>query len=182
MKSVKQFFKSLFQMLHHTSKPHKEDTYRPIYRVAELEQDKEGDYVAVIQLISKNQIFKAKPEDILADDELTDLFSPRDVRTLTYLGYLGINSPKYKILAQRLSEKNNSLVFAVKEKGKKQPVIKTASEIATDENFLASLDQKDAHMVGYTAAQEQTAREEQQKQDLIKHLKQKANTNGSNHS
>lgn len=171
MKKLKHLLTALIQTVRQTPRSlKKEESFQPIYRVAELEQDKEGDYVAIIQLISKNQIFKAKPEDILADDELTDLFSPRDVRTLTYLGYLGINSPKYKILAQRLSEKDNSLVFAVKEKGKKEPVLKKASEIANDEAFLSSLDQKDAHKVGYTAAHEHSANEEEQKQALIKGL------------
>lgn len=172
MKRLKHLFTTIIQTVRQAPKSAKEDKFQPIYRVAELEQDKEGDYVAIIQLISKNQIFKAKPEDILADDELTDLFSPRDVRTLTYLGYLGINSPKYKILAQRLSEKDNSLVFAVKEKGKKEPVLKKASEIANDEAFLSSLDQKDAHTVGYTAAHEHASKEEQQKQALLQRLKQ----------
>lgn len=45
-----------------------------------------------------------------------------------YLGYLGINSPKYKILAQRISEDNN-IIFAIKKKGDKNIYTKTANEI-----------------------------------------------------
>jgi len=107
--------------------------------------------VAIVQKTNSAQVIKLKPEEILADDELTNSFSQHDIRTLTYLGYLGINSPKYKILAKRLSEKDSNLVFAIKERGKKGVIVKSAEEVSSDKDMLEKLDQKDAHEIGYTA-------------------------------
>jgi hypothetical protein len=136
-------------------------------RVIEIEQDKHENYIITVQLTNKSQIFKMKPEEILADDSLTDCFSQRDVRTLTYLGYLGINAPKYKILAKRLSEKDNRFVFAIKERGKDQPIVKTADELSQDDDIISSLNQKDAHMIGYTSAAEQNALEKAELKKLL---------------
>ena len=83
-----------------------EVTYKPTYRIAEVTESEEKDYIVIIQIINKSVTFRMKPEEILAKDSLVDQFSPRDIRTLTYLGYLGVNSPKFEILAKRLSENN----------------------------------------------------------------------------
>ena len=136
------------------------------YKVLSIEQDEENNFIAVIQVTNKGQVFRMQPEEILAKDSLTDSFSQRDIRTLTYLGYLGINSPKYKILAKRLSENDTKLLFAIKERGTKKTIIKTAHEISTDENLLTNLHQQDAHMIGYTVASEQILLEQVQKQKL----------------
>lgn len=162
--------KSLFNIFKKTRKLLQESRKHDAHscRVIAIEQDKHDNYIATVQLINKSHIFKMRPEEILADDKLTDCFSQRDIRTLTYLGYLEINSPKYKILAQRLSEKDNRLIFAIKEKGKDKPIIKTAAELSSDENILKSLDQKDAHMIGYTFANENLITEKEQIMELIK--------------
>ena len=138
------------------------------YRVVEVEKDDHGDYTAVIQVSGKNITFKAKPEEILADDEMTLKFSPLDVRTLTYLGYVDLNNPKYRILAKQFSDEVGRTVFAVHEKGKKDYEVKTAAEITTNEEIIASLDQKDAHMVGYTSATEHMLAEKAQMAELKK--------------
>jgi hypothetical protein len=141
------------------------------YRVLSIEQDESHNYIAVIQISNKNEIFRMQPEEILASDKLTDSFSQRDIRTLTYLGYLGINSPKYKILAKRLSENDTKLIFAIQERGKKSAIIKSASEISSDEKIITGLHQKDAQMIGYAMATEQIIEEKKQKIELTKHLK-----------
>ena len=145
--------------------------YRTAYRVVSIEQNKDGDYEIVVQIIGKNSVFKMKPEEILANDELTDLFSQRDIRTLTYLGYLDINKSKYSVLAKRLLEKDKKLVFAIKEKGNKKLLIKTAKEISLNPEMLSQMDQKDAHMVGYVSGTELMMTEEAEKQIAIKRLK-----------
>lgn len=152
--------------------------YQPIYRVLSIEQNEDEDYFAIIQVINKSYTFKMKPEEILADDRMTNSFAPMDIRTLTYLGYLGINSPKYQILAERLSEQDNGLIFAIKEKGKKKALIKTAEEIATDEAILSKLSQKDAHRIGYTAAAQLAQKEKLLKEQLLNQRKAR-NDNGS---
>lgn len=136
---------------------------RPTHRVVHIEQNKTGDYQATVQVIGKGSTFKIKPETILADDRMTNQFSPCDIRTLTYLGYLGINSPKYKILARQLSETSDKMIFSIQKKGSDEVSNKTADEISTDAEILKSLDQKDAHDVGYARATEQNLAEEKQK-------------------
>lgn len=143
------------------------------YRILSIEQNEDGTYVAAIQITNTCKIFRMSPEEILACDEITDLFSQRDIRTLTYLGYLGINSPKYKILAKRLSESDSSLIFAIRERGKNQPIIKTAREISCDDALISNLHQKDAHMIGYAIATEDLINEEKQKRALLDALEQK---------
>ena len=106
------FTQKLKKFWHEIKALNKHDTYTPSYRMTEIFQDEEGDYMVQVQIISKSLAFKARPEELLAKDDIVEQFSPRDVRTLTYLGYLGINSPKFTILAKRLSEDNDKLIFA----------------------------------------------------------------------
>ena len=161
-------FSKLRRFIHKILTPHH------TCRVLSIEKNDENNHVAYIQFVGKNKIFKIKPEDILADNSMTDLFSQRDIRTLTYLGYLGINSPKYKILAKRLSEKDNKILFDIQEIGGAQhAIVKTAEEIALDKKFLTGLTQLDAHMLGFATAMEQANSEHIQKQNLLKTLKQK---------
>lgn len=93
-------------------------------------------------------------------------------RTLTYLDYLGINSPRYKILAQRLLKNDSTLIFAVKERGNKKPFIKTASEISGDEKLISNPHQKDAQMVGFAVTTEQASSEKKQKKELLNLIEQ----------
>lgn len=137
------------------------------YRVLFIEQDKCECYVVTVQIKNKKDVFQMKPEEILANNNLTDSFSQRDIRMLTYLGYLGNGSPKYKILAKRLSEDDSKLFFAIKERGKTSSIIKTASEISLDQKFIAGLHQHDAHMIGYVTATEQAVNEAFQKKVLL---------------
>lgn len=148
------------------SEAKKKTTYVPFYRVTEIVKSDE-DYIVTVQLINKNIAFSLKPEEILADDNLVDQFSPRDIRTLTYLGYLGINSPKYKILAQRLSEEHDKLVFALQKKGTSEILIKTAEEIHKEKEILNSLAPQDAHTVGYSIANESMVSESKRKAQAV---------------
>lgn len=147
-----------------------------MYRVISFEQDDDDESMkAVVQIVNTRQIFYMHPEEILASDKMTDAFSQRDIRALTYLGYLGINSPKYKILAKRLwgeSGNNSKFVFAIKEKGKKKLIMKTAAEVFNDSEFIKNLDQKDAHMLGYTAATEYSNQENIERQKIIDSISQ----------
>lgn len=141
------------------------DAYKPLYKLTEILEDQE-EYVVVIQLIGKNIVFNAKPEEILADDSLVDKFSPRDIRTLTYLGYLGINGPKYKILAKKLSQHENA-TFLIKKKGEKKVIIRTAEQILNETSIIQHLNAEDAKTVGYTAASESVISEKKQKEALL---------------
>lgn len=137
--------------------------YKPTYRISEIFQNEDEQYIIKVQTIQKNIFFNAYPEEILAKDHLVDCFSPRDIRTLTYLGYLDINAPKYKILAQRLSEKDGKLFFALKKTGNKSIITKSVSEILSEEKIVNSLKPQDAKIIGFALAQESFLLEKTQK-------------------
>ena len=163
-KNIKSYFSktlTLFRSLFASK-----SAWEPSYRVLSIERNKDDDYDVVVQIIDKSHTFKMKPEEILADDQMTSAFSPLDVRALTYLGYLGINSPKYKILANRLSEQDQQFIYAIKEKGKKQTIVKTSNEIAVDRDFIANVSQDDAHRIGFTAGAHSVKKEEELKKML----------------
>jgi hypothetical protein len=154
IKKIKAFFQFIFDA-------HKSESLRPPYRLVNIAETDTGSHIATVQVSSKNITFKTKPEEILANDKLVDQFSPRDIRTLTYLGYLSINSPKYKILAQRLSERNDKVLFALRRKGESKLIVKTADEILKEKEILNNLDGKDSQVVGYTVASESLESEKQ---------------------
>lgn len=131
----------------------------PAYRVIAINKNNNDEYIATIQLINKSNQFEIKPEEILKNDRFVSLFSPYDIRTLTYLGYLSINSPQYQILAQRLSEKNDKTLFAIKKRGEKEILIKTAAEILKEKEISENLNAKDSHIVGYTVGTESILKE-----------------------
>lgn len=167
--SIINFFKKKFEVL-----PYKKH-YTPIYRIISVHKSNEDYHEVTVQIINENNAFNARPEEILADDNFVDLFSPRDVRTLTYLGYLEINSPKYKILAKRLSEEHDKTFFALKEKGKKNILVKTASDIHLEKEILRNLESHDAHIIGYTAASESIADEKNEMQKILARNKEEKN-------
>lgn len=140
----------------------------PTYRIVSIKQNEADDYEISVQVVGTATVIKMKPEEILADDDLTNKFSPTDVRTLTYLGYLDMNSPKYKILARRLSEKDNKVVFALHKKGSKNVEIKVASEISQNPDILKQLNSEDVHMVSYIAGTEYSQEEKVEKEKLLK--------------
>lgn len=171
--SVKAVIKKLkFYCSEFFKKDKESNIFIPSYRVVEIIQEDDDQYMVKIQVMNKNLLFTAKPEELLAKDETVDQFSPRDIRTLTYLGYLGMNSPKYKILAKRLLENDNKLVFAIKKKGDKKIITKTADEMLKAKEIIESLSAKDAHLVGYAMASESAMTEKGQKEAVLKNLKQ----------
>lgn len=162
---IKNVIQRLKTILTYIKNNNGKSSYEPLYRLVEIRED-EGEYMVLIQVINKNLTFGAKPEEILANDALVDQFSPRDVRSLTYLGYLGVNSPKYKILAQKLS-KNDKTIFVLKKKGEKEVVLKTADQIIQETGLILSMHPQDAKVIGYTVAAESGVEEKKQKEALL---------------
>lgn len=162
---VKNIIQSLKTIFNNMKIKEKKTNYEPIYRLVEIREE-DGDYTVVIQIINKSITFITKPEEILANDTLVDQFCPRDVRSLTYLGYLGINSPKYKILAQKFSQSEKT-IFVLKKKGERKVILKTADQIMQETNGALSLSSEDAKIIGYTIAAETTIEEKKQKQALL---------------
>ena len=125
-----------------------------IYRIVEIEETKKGDKKLVIQIIGKNVVFKANPEDIAKDTEMIEGFSGQDVRVITYFACEKLHKPKSKVLSQKFCNQLNKLLFLIENDQNDETVVKTANEISVDESIIKNLSQKDAHMVGYTAGLE----------------------------
>jgi hypothetical protein len=145
-------------------------SYTPTHRIINIEQENSSDYIVTIQLIGKNVIQKIAPEELLANDTMVNCFSPTDIRTLTYLGYLDINAPKYRILAKQLSQKHDQILFALYKKGEPKFSVLTANEIIKNQEIINGLSQQEAYMLGMTHASEQKIVEEKQKELLQKKL------------
>lgn len=133
----------------------KDHQYTTTFRLANIEKDNDDNYIAVVQLIGKNIILKMKPEKILADDTLTNKFSKTDVRNLAFFGYLGINKPEYKLLAEQITQ-DNKFIFACVHKDSKKVNLKTASEMLADKEINQSLDDTDKQRIAYIAGLEST--------------------------
>lgn len=161
---LRSFLLSIKKILKLLSDLQKSKSFTPAYRIVEITQTETDEHIVTIQIINKSVVFQTKPEEILSNDNLVDLFSPRDVRALTYLGYLSLNNPKYKILAQRLSEENDKVLFALRKRGEKKVVVKTADEILNEKEILNNLNAQDAHTVGYTVASESVINEKKLKE------------------
>ena len=119
------------------------------YRVSDIIQNDKGEYKVVVQLIGKKEVFEMKPEEILANDDLTTLFHQHDIRLLTYLGYCGINTPQYKILAKKMLA-NEGIELAIYDKKKESFSIKNIEEIPTnDAEIINNLVSQDAYELGF---------------------------------
>ncbi len=149
-----------------------QEVYRPRLRVIEISKTELNEFIAIIQIINKNVAFDVYPEEILEDDSFVDMFSPRDVRTLTYLGYMGINSPKYTILAKHLSQENNKIIFSIRKKGDKKIILKSALDLMDEKDIIQSMCPVDSREVGYLAATENSAEDFKQKKEVLKNLVQ----------
>ena len=90
------------------------------------------------------------PEKILGDDRLTESFHPFDIRLLTYLGYCGINTPQFKILAKKIL-KDENIQLALFDKAANDLLLINVSDIETgDVNIIKNLASKDAYELGYS--------------------------------
>lgn len=122
--------------------------YKPSYKLVEIFKNEDDEYIVHIQIINKKLVFYTKPQEILMDDEFVDQFSPRDIRTLTYLGYLSLNKPEYSITAQRVIE-SNKILFAIKHNPKDKIIIKTANQIINEQDIISRMSPTDAVKIGY---------------------------------
>ena len=170
----RKFIKLLVALKRKVKSNAEKNSYKPKFRVTEIFEKNDEHHVA-IKAINKNITYTTKPEEILANDYLVDQFSPRDIRTLTYLGYLGMNAPKFKILAKKLSQSAQA-IFLLKEKGGEKIITKTANQIINEEKIISHMSSEDAKSVGYTIAHEDLANEKKQTEILLKtHREEKKN-------
>lgn len=126
------------------------------YRVVDIETDKTGKLAVIVQVCGKHITFKLTPQEILADDNMLEGFSKKDIRAITYLAF-NDKKPKAKIVLQEFCEKLNRVVFGIKSPGKEQILKKTAGEISLDKNLLKDLSAEEARMIGHMTADDTAA-------------------------
>lgn len=133
----------------------------PVYRVTDFIKNEKGQYKAMIQVIGTKEFFKMNPEEILANDDLTATFHPFDIRLLTYLGYCGINTPQYKILAKKiLANENIQLAIYDTKKDSVSVVDSDDIEISKTE-MIKNLEPTDAYDLGFTHGRKSIMKEKE---------------------
>ena len=143
----------------------REGTFKPVYRIVEILQNQQDSYFIRIQLINKNVIFDVDPIEVLAHDEMVDKFSPRDIRTITYIAYLGLNTPKYKIVSQRIIDIQSS--FTIKEICSSKIIVKSVQEILHDPEIFSKLSPKDMQLLAYSSAMQKIQDDRVKNQELL---------------
>lgn len=158
-------FKKIIQKI----KEHKiasESIVKIAYRVSDIIQNDKGEYKVVVQLIGKKEVFEMKPEQILANDSLTTLFHQHDIRLLTYLGYCGINTPQYKILAKKMLA-NEGIELAIYDKKTATFSVKNIEEIPTnDTETINNLISQDAYELGFAHGRKSILEEQKALKDI----------------
>jgi len=156
-----QVIKKVFHNIHNLKS---DTTPRQLYRVVEINENDKGLHSTKVQIIGTRQFFTMKPEEILADDKLTAAFHPLDIRLLTYLGYCGINTPQYKILAKKILA-NEKIQFALYDNKKDSVVILDDHNLNTiDDEMIKNLKSKDAYDLGFSNGRKSILEE----QDLLR--------------
>ncbi len=125
------------------------------YRLVAVKEKSNGKYQLSFQLIGKAVIFKSSPEEILANEEIIEYFSSKDIHTITQLACKFERKSKIEIVSKRFSEKLNTLVFKIKSLSNGAISENSASALSKDNAVIKSLSSKDAHIIGYAAAQEE---------------------------
>lgn len=132
------------------------------HRILGDSKNQNGEYILTIQVIGKAVTFKASPKEILADDQLLESFSKKDIRLLTYLACENIKEPVHEILEQKFVRAMNKFFFKIKHGKTGEEIEKSAEEISTDLNLIKSLTPEDAHKVGFVTANEMIKEERRQ--------------------
>lgn len=125
------------------------------HRVVDYAKNEKGDYEISVQLIGKSLVFKAAPKEIMADDDMLESFSKKDIRLLTFLACEDIKELKHEILGQKFIRNMNKFFFKLKHGRTGEEMEKSAEEISADPNLIKSLRPEDAHKIGYVTANEQ---------------------------
>lgn len=74
---------------------------------------------------------------------------------------------------QNFYNKFENSYLVVEEKGSKKKLITTASEISENDYIIQELDSRDAHLIGFLTANEQSIKENNIKNELLDQIKNK---------
>lgn len=162
LSDITNYFASLMKQYHELQmKAQQQDVYRIVHI-----NEKGGKCILDVQIVGKNIVFKASPEELAGDDKMMNCFSRQDVRTITFFACQEIKKPKYSLLLKEFCGKLNKMIFSLGSRDKAEKIYRTAEEISSDEELLNSLSQKEAHLVGFMTATEKAAQDQEEKQKL----------------
>lgn len=136
------------------------------FRIADIKQNKNGEYTLQVQIIGKATFFECTPHEIVTNDHLLEGFSKKDIRAITFYATQKIKKPKYKILVQEFCENINKIVFKLGKQDSNEQINKTADEISLDKEMISKLNSEDAHLIGFTTAAETALREKAEMEKL----------------
>jgi hypothetical protein len=140
---------------------HKELESREAYRIVSIDLCK-----VKINIFGTGKIFESTPQEIVADDQMLEGFSKKDIRRITYHACININKPKFQVIAQSFSEKLNKMIFKVKKQNSSKILEKTADEILSTNAMISHLTPNDAHRIGFVYGSESVLREKAEKKLL----------------
>lgn len=123
-----------------------------IYRIVDVKKNTSGSASLQVQVIGRSTFIECSPQEILADDNLLEGFSKKDIRTITYYACQPSTKPKFKLLAQEFLE--DKLVFKLKNLDSNEVIIKSAGDILLDKNIIDSLSKEDARSISFAAGYE----------------------------
>ena len=122
-----------------------------IYRVVEIKQSSGCHYKLAIQIIGKSTVVECTPHEIVANDQMLEGFSKKDIRAITFFACEQSKKPKYKVVMQEFCDTFNKILFKLKKHDSDEIVLKTAGQISLDKNLINDLSQEDACSISYTA-------------------------------
>jgi hypothetical protein len=150
--------KNVLLMIEHAvlllKKFNEQQTQGCIYRITEINQLANDKSTLTIQVIGKSTVIKCTPDEIVANDQMIEGFSKKDIRMITYLACIHANKPKYKIDTQEFCDTIKKIKFRLKKFGSNEIVSKTADQISLDKNLINKLSQEDVCSISYTAGYE----------------------------
>ena len=159
MQEPKKFNDFLKWMIEAYAELRSEQAGKLTHRVIDYKKTPAGEYEASIQLIGKSLAFKAAPKEILANDDMLESFSKKDIRLLTYLACEDIKTPTHEILGQKFIRNMNKFFFKLKHGKTGEEMEKSAEDISANPDLIKSLSPEDAHKIGYVTANEQFKKE-----------------------
>lgn len=138
-----------------------------IYRLINVKYTLFGRCKLKIHVLDSNVCFEATPTDIAQNDIMIAGFSRQDVRMITYFACEEVHKPIFMIRLKRFYQRLNKTLFSIQERGEKNLLRKTASEISKNQAIIKGLSPEESHLVGYVAGRETALQKAQAKcQDL----------------
>lgn len=130
-----------------------------IYRIVEIKQSPLGQYKFVVQIIGKSTVIECTPHELVANDQMLEGFSKKDIRVIIYFACEQRKKPRYKIIMQEFCDSFNKILFKLKKRDSNEIIFKTAAQISLDKNIINNLSQEDLCSISYTAGYEQCSHE-----------------------